>query len=246
MKLVVLLLASFTALFLAIPARAPAQEFEVASIRPAVQDGNHDFDSDKGRLTTHNLTLKRLIALAWDVDETEVFGGPNWMDSDSWDVNAKIPAEYGKRTPEKFRHMIQNLLATRFQLTIHREPRRLSGYELVTAKSGSKMAIAKADENGSDFRAKNTHLIATSVTMDAFARHLSRDKDIGKVVVDRTGLTDRFDFVLDWAREDTSSSADDRPSIFTALQEQLGLKLEAAKVPVQAIVIDRAEKPADN
>lgn len=225
----------------------PAQEFEVASVRPANDDGHHDSDSDPGRYLVHNLTLKRLIAYAWEVDEGEVFGGPGWADSQGWDINARIPAEYAKRTPDQFLKMIQNLLADRFQLVIHREPRRISGYALVVTKKGSKMTLAKPSGNDSDFRSNNTHLLATNVTMQGFARRLSRDRDIGKAVDDETGLTGKFDFELNWAREQAKEdgSNDDRPSIFAALQEQLGLKLEPAKVPIQAIVIDRAEKPGE-
>ncbi len=232
------------AFLIAMSALAPAQEFEVASIRPSVQDGNHDSDTDKGRYTTHNVELKRLIAQAWDVDESEVFGGPNWVDSDGWDINAKIPAEYAKHKPDDVHHMIRALLADRFQLVIHRESRQVSGFVLVTAKNGPRMNPAKSDDRGSDFSTRNTHLVATDVTMAGLARDLSRNRDIAKVVVDKTGLTDKFDFVLDWSREGDTSG--DGPSIFTALQEQLGLKLESAKIPIEAVVIDRAEKPTGN
>lgn len=230
------------ALFLGIAALTSAQEFEVASIRPAVDDANHDSDEDNGRYLTHNLMLKRLIATAWDVDDSAVLGGPGWLASDGWDINAKIPAEYAKkRTPDQFRQMIQNLLATRFQLAIHRQPREVSGHALVLTKSGTKMKAADPNERGPEFSNRNLHLKATNVTMVGFARRLSRDRDIAKVVVDKTGLIGNFDFELEWARADDPSN--DRPPIFVAIQQQLGLKLESAKVPIQAIVIDRAEKP---
>lgn len=232
------------ALLLAMAALTSAQEFEVASIRPAVQDGNQDSDSDNGRFRTHNLTLKRLIAHGWDVDESEVLGGPNWTDTDSWDIDAKIPAEYVHRTPEQMRQMIRGLLANRFQLAVHREPRQVSGFALVTAKNGPRMKPAKPNGRGSGFSTQNTHMVATDVTMEEFARRLSRSRDIGKLVADKTGLAGPFDFVLDWARE--GDTTDDRPSIFTALREQLGVKLESARVTFEAVVIDRAAKPGGN
>lgn len=232
------------ALFLAAATLLPAQEFEVASIRPAKQDGNHDSDSSAGRWVTHNLTLKRLIGMAWDVDGSVVSGGPNWIDSDSYDINAKIPAEYSHWTGEQFQHMLQALLADRFQLRIRREPREVSAFALIVARGGPKMMPAKPGQTGNDMSANNTHLKATNVTMEGFAKRLSRDRDIGKLVVDKTALTGRYDFELDWARAQQES--DDRPGIFTALQEQLGLKLESAKVSVEAVVIDRAEKPSEN
>ena len=225
-------------------------EFEVASIRPAVDDGGHDADTDKGRFTTHNLTLKRLIAIAYDIDVKQVLGGPNWTDSDSYDINAKIPEEFAARKQDQVPQMLQSLLEDRFKLVVHREPRQLSGYALVPAKQGPKMAIAKPSENGSDMHSNNSQAKARSLTMDQFARYLSRNRDIGKVVVNQTGLTDRFDFELNWMPVQLdpkpNAAADDRASIFTAIQEQLGLRLEAAKVQVQAIIIDHAEKPEEN
>jgi uncharacterized protein (TIGR03435 family) len=240
------------AISIAIAALMPAQtpvpekraEFEVASIRPAKDDGDHDTNTDKGFFRTHNLTLKRLIARAYAVDTRQIFGGPNWMDSDSYDITARIPAEYAQQTREKVPEMIQSLLADRFQLIIHREPREVSGYALVVAKKGPKMERAKPEETGSHADSNNTHLTAKNVTMEAFANHLSRD--IGRLVVDRTSLTGGFNFELEWAPEKLESSSDERASIFTALQEQLGLKLESAKVTTLAIVVDRAEKPDSN
>ena len=233
------------ALLLVVATLTVAQEFEVASIRQATDDNDRSSDVDNGRYRVHNLTLKTLISRAWDVDESEVSGGPNWVDSDVWDINAKIPAEYAtKRSQDQFLHMVQQLLADRFQLVIHREQRQISGYALVAGKSGQKMTTSKQSGDGSGFSSHNMHLKATNVTMEAFARRLSRDRDIGKLVVDRTGLTGKFDFELEWSRGD--DPLDDRPSILTALQVQLGLKLESAKVPIQAVVIDRAEKPQEN
>jgi uncharacterized protein (TIGR03435 family) len=232
------------ALLLATMALLPAQEFEVASIRPAKQDGNHDSDTYQGRWVAHNLTLKRLIAMAWEVDDGVVAGGPNWIDSDSYDINAKIPPEYLTTSRDLFPHMIQNLLADRFRLTIHRGPRQISGYALVQAKTGSKMASAKPSAIGSDFSSNGRYLKATSVTMEALAKRLSRNPDIGRVVVDKTGFTGTFDFELDWAPAQQDS--DEHPSIYTAIREQLGLKLESAKVSIKAVVIDRVEKPSEN
>jgi uncharacterized protein (TIGR03435 family) len=227
-------------------ALAQTPQFEVASIRPAKQDGDHDMDTDKGFFRTHNLTLKRLIASAWEINEAQVVGGPNWIDSDSYDINARIPAEFAQRTDEKVPPMIQSLLAGRFKLVVHREPREVSGYALVAAKKGPKMERAKPDEDDSSADGSNTRLTAKNVTMEALARRLSRNRDIGKLVVDKTGLTGGFNFELDWIPERAESTSDDRASIFTALQEQLGLKLESAKVSALMVVVDHAEKPGDN
>jgi bla regulator protein BlaR1 len=224
--------------------------FEVASIRRAVQDGDHDSDTNGSLFRAHNLTLKRLIASAYEIDIGRIYEGPNWVDSEGYDITAKIPTEFVQQTRDRLPQMIQSLLADRFQLVIHREPRQVSGYALVVAKKGSKMEQAKPDGKGSDMHANSTHITAKNLTMEAFARALSRNPDIGELIVDKTGLTGGFNFALDWMPRRLESkvepSPDDRPSIFTAVQEQLGLRLESAKVPIQAIVVDRAEKPEGN
>jgi uncharacterized protein (TIGR03435 family) len=229
----------------------PAPKFEVAAVRPATQDNEHSFDTDKGRFLAHNVTLQRLIAYAYGMDIGLISGGPKWMDSDSYDINAKIPEEFAEHTSDEVRLMLQGLLADRFRLVIHREPSQVSGYVLVVAKNGPKMEHANPEVKGLKIRTtRNAHLIAESVTMEAFAKDLSHNPDVGKLVVDKTGLSGRFKFELDWMperlRSSPESSSDDRPSIFTALQEHLGLKLESAKIPTSAIVIDHAERPSGN
>jgi len=246
-------------LFLSICGRMAAQtpeppqkvEFEVASIHPAKEDGDHDSDSDRAWYRTHNLTLKRLIAIAYDVDMRQILGGPNWIDSDAYDIAAKIPTEYASDSREKMPKMIQSLLADRFHLAIHRAPLKLSGYALVLAKKGPKMERSETGKTGSSTSTQRGHMRAQNVTMEIFAKRLSRNPQVGKLVEDQTGLKDRYNFELEWdvtnpltAKADTASS--DRPSIFTALQDRLGLKLEPAKIQVDAIVVDHAEKPDDN
>lgn len=246
MKKLALWIAAATLMTAQTPPSEKKAEFEVASIRPAKDDGSRHFDGDKGFLRTHNLTLKRLIASAWEIDEGQIFGGPAWIASDGWDINARIPAEFAQQAREKRPQMIQSLLADRFQLVIHREPREISGYALVVAKKGAKMERAKADQKDSNSNSNNTHLKAENVTMEALARELSRNRDIGKLVVDKTGLTGGYNFELDWVPQGVESTPDDHSSIFTSLQEQLGLKLESAKITTLAIVVDRAAKPDEN
>lgn len=229
--------------FAAIAASQTRFEFEVAAIRPAVDDGGHDSDSDGGYYKIHNLTLKRLIATAWQIDETAISGGPNWVGSDGFDINARIPREPGATKDEAVHEMIQNLLSDRFHLAIHREPRQIAGYELKVDRKGPKMEPAKPEQSGSESHANGSRLEARNNTMEALARRLSRNRDVAKLVVDKTGLKGGFNFTLDWTPEKLEQTDDEHPAILIAIQEQLGLKLESAKVTVQAIVIDRAEKP---
>jgi uncharacterized protein (TIGR03435 family) len=234
-------------LWFALAAALPAQEFEVASIRVAKDDGSHDFDTDKGLLRIHNFTLKRLAAIAYEVDESLVVGGPSWADSDSFDITAKIPAEFVDAKPGKIPQMMQQLLAGRFQLTILRDSRQASGFALVVAKKGPKMEPGKPGAEGSHSNSNRTHLTAQNYSMQQFAARLSRMPEIGQIVVDRTGLAGRFNFELDWLPErpgqKPEAKSDDLPTIFEAVQERLGLKLESAKVPVEAVIVVRVEKP---
>jgi uncharacterized protein (TIGR03435 family) len=229
------------AIFL-LPALLTAQtpQFEVASIRVSDNDGNHESSSTRGQFRTHNISVKRLMMRAYQVQEEQISGGPDWAGSLGFDINAKIPIEYSEDRATYLPPMIQNLLADRFGLSIHREPREASGYALVVAKKGPKIRPAKDAKGGSHMDSHNTHLTAKGVNMDALARYLSGNLE--KIVADKTGIAGSYDFELDWAE----NPADDRPSLFTALQEQLGLKLEAARVPYSAIVIDQLKKPDAN
>ncbi len=224
--------------------------FEVAAIRPAKDDGNHSSNSDKGLYRTHNLTLKELIARAYDVDISLVSGGPNWIDSDSYDITARIPEEFAEQTRDTLPQMIASLLAERFQLVVHREPKQVSGYALVLSKKGPKMEPAKPDEKGSGTSTNNQHLKAHNLTMEGFARYLTRNREIAMPVVDKTGLTGAFNFELEWKPDQLQgkpeAAADDHPSIFTAMQQGLGLELKSTKVPIVTVVIDHAEKPQEN
>jgi len=235
-----------------VPGQAPSEkkaEFEVASIRLATPDNSHDTHSDRERFQTHNISLKRLVAMAYQIDVGQVYGGPTWVDTDGFDINAKIPDELTQnRTPEQLPEMVRGLLADRFKLVIHREDRSVSGFSLVVTKKGSKMEPAEAGDTNSSMSTNNKHMVARNVTMGALARRLSQET--GKLVVDKTELKGGFNFEWEWAPErlgsEPDAGADGRPSIFTALQERLGLKLEAGKVPVAAVVIDRAERPEGN
>jgi uncharacterized protein (TIGR03435 family) len=252
MRRLALILSICGAMLAQTPDPAKKIEFEVASIRPAKQDGHRSIHDDGELVRVHSFTLKSLVADAYNVDLRQIVGGPNWVDSDSYDITAKIPAEYisGRRSEKRL--MMQALLTDRFQLGIHRAPMEISGYALVVAKKGPKMerstkgggADSSINTNDGDMRAEN-------VTMKDFANMLSRTLEVGKLVADQTGLNDRFNFELKWdttnplaGNADAASS--DRPSIFTALQDRLGLKLEPAKIQVEAIVIDHAEKPGEN
>lgn len=227
-------------------AQAPAQ-FEVATIKPAPPQpaGRTDtrMSSDSHRLNFTNVNLKQVIGRAYKVQLYQI-EGPGWLETERFDIAATLPAgASGLQVPE----MLQGLLAGRFKLAIHRETRELPIFTLAVAKGGPKFKPTETD-TGITSNSNRAHWHVTSKgSMRRFAEFLT--DQVGRPVIDKTGLTGSFDLTLDWAVDDPAArnDAETGPSLFTALQEQLGLKLESGKGPVETIVVDRAERaPTDN
>ena len=250
-------------------AKAEALTFEVASVKPADPParGIRIQFTPGGGLDAQNAHVKQLIMIAFDVQSFQVSGGPGWLDSQGFDILAKAPptagayAGTGPITPEQRKQIqqrIQSLLADRFQLVIHRDAKEAPVYALVVAKNGHKLKESVLDEGLSGGRGTVT---AGGVTMTLLAGFLGGR--LGRPVLERTGLTGKYDFKLEWTPESSELSGKGGPegpgekgepggadplgpSLSTALQEQLGLKLESQKAPVETIVIDRVEKPSAN
>jgi len=221
-------------------AQTPSPRFDVASIRKSRPDLRYDaLFCENGRYTRGGDTLKALIQFAWRLRDFQVIGGPRWADSDQFFIEAKgDPAA----TPEQCLEMMQALLEDRFRLAVHKETRQLPIYSLVVAPSGPKFhESAAATRPG--FQGADGHLRAQKISMAILVQLLSRS--IGPVQ-DLTGLTSRYDFTLEWTPENTPVADATGPSIFTAVQEQLGLKLESKTGPVEVLVIDHAEMPTEN
>jgi uncharacterized protein (TIGR03435 family) len=259
-------------------------EYEVASIKP-VKSGNFRVTlwfSPNG-LTGKNITLHMLIRTAYGVEDHQISGGPNWLDSDHFEVEAKMDSSTAdalhklsedQRMLER-EQMLQALLADRFRLTVHRETKELPMYALVVAKNGSKLQEAKPGDTypqgikGPDgvgrqglMRMERGQVTGRGLDMTFLARLLTQE--LGRTVLDKTGLTGNYDFTLQFKTDDsqgamfkgpesgqpspaeTPSPDSSGPSIFTALQEQLGLKLESKKGAVDILVIDHAERPPEN
>src|SRR5579883_151928 len=210
---------------------AQQPRFEVAAIRPSNADpGSSGFSSRHGRLVGSNVTLKRSIIGAYSVGPNQVVGGPDWLDSDRFDINAKADEDAGD---SKLMLMLQSLLADRFHLVLHRETRPLQAYVIEVAKGGPKLEKAKTQESTTE--SGRGVLKVRGTTMDRFAQVLARQMDLP--VVNQTGLEGAFDFKLEWTPENERSKPDAGTSIFTAIQEQLGLRLRAQKAPVEVLVI---------
>jgi uncharacterized protein (TIGR03435 family) len=201
------------------------------------------------------MSLKDLVRYAYDVRDIQISGGPAWFDSDRWDIAAAAGREISE---DERRRMLQTLLTERFLMTIRREMRDLPVYALVVAKSGPKL---KANTDGVPER------IEMGVRATGLSRLTGQDVRVsklvtvlagptGRIVLDRTGIEGNFDFKLEWmpdaahmplingARPPEGSA--EGASIFTAVQEQLGLKLESTKGPVEVLVIERAERATEN
>jgi uncharacterized protein (TIGR03435 family) len=214
--------------------------FEVATIKP----GNPEIHgtmtgTPPGRVTLTNITLREAVRLAYHLNEPELFGGPKWVDSEHYDIEGK---EATRVPRDQAMLMLQSLLAARFKLVIHRETRELPVYALTIARGGPKMPTAAAPFSGSSSGPRN--LTAKGATIDSFARMLA--DLLMRPVLDRTGLEGAYDIKLDFAPPEGAADDAPAPSLFTAIQEQLGLKLEATKGPVEVLVIDSAEKPDGN
>ena len=261
---------------------APLPSFEVASIKP-----NRSGDTIGGalmppeRYTATNLPIKGLIEFAYNVQDFQLSGGPSWITSERYDVDAKVDdsraGELRKlsfwRRRDQMRLMVQSLLTDRFSLLLSHKTEILPIYALVIAKTGAKLQESKPNKNDSsgakghvgqegEFSISQGQLTAQRFSIEGLVWLLSRP--LGRPVVDRTGLKGNYDFTLQWSPDEGHGAmakvqTDDGPgtaaaplpgssgpSIFTAIQEQLGLKLESTKGPLDVIVIDYIERPSEN
>lgn len=241
----------------------PVLSFDVATIKP---NTSSDMGSSVGfgrsdRFTATNNTVKRLLQWAgFHIPGERIFGGPKWLDSARFDIEAKLDADsYARLKAMKDREkdqaeeaLVQNLLAERFQFRYHWEQRELPVYALVVAKGGAKLQPAAHPDQGTSTYTGRGHVKATGITLPAFADLLVEDvsPEVGFVFVDRTGLSGVYDIDLKWTPDNGSpqyaQTPADGPSLFTAVEEQLGLKLDSAKALVKVLVIDHLEMPSEN
>lgn len=250
-------------------ASTPAESlsFEVAAIRLNKSGGgNSSSDTDNNRFTAVNVSLKSLMQYdAYGIPASRIFGGPKWLDSARFDIEAKMDDETTARLKNLDRQqrnlqtqaIFQQLLADRFQLKTHWETRELPTYALVFARNGPKLKPT-ADTTGNSGTSvsgngSSVNFKTTGLTLEQFAESLtsSTSGDLGREVIDKTGIQGRYDITLNWTRDTGANASGDPaqgsgPSLFTAIQEQIGLKLESSKGPVRVLVIDHAEMPSDN
>jgi uncharacterized protein (TIGR03435 family) len=236
--------------------------FDVASIRrhiPEPNEHNSIWSSPaNSNFRAENLSLVGLIHWAYEMPEARILGAAGWANSTYFDIDAKadpsvdqqlhdLTSDAGRKQKED---MVQALLADRFGLVVHLETRELPIYALVAAKGRPKLGLVH--ETGSWINTGNGRIeVQMQNSVAVLAEELS--KVAGRDVVDKTGMAGRYHLTLKWAPDDAAApssangaASDSGPSLFTALEEQLGLKLEPAKGPVQVLVIDHAEMPSAN
>lgn len=247
------------------PRQMPANanpSFEVATIKPAnpATPGKSMLVGRGGSnlFTTTNSTLADLIVFAYGLHARQVTGGPGWVESEMYDISGK-PDQAGAPNMNQLRAMVQKFLADRFQLTFHKDKKELSAYVITVAKTGSRLSKTQANTGslpGFGGRGPGDIVVRNSNMAD-FASFL-QSQILDRPVVDQTGLADRYDFTLKWTPDRPQTAVpgasptappdnpDAPPDLFSAIQQQLGLKLESTKTPVEVLVIDKVEKPSAN
>ena len=230
--------------------QTPEPAFDAASIKPAKPDvRGYSIRPLPGRLSAQNVTLKLLIGEAYAVHDFQVSGGPKWMDSDRYDVEAKAG---GDALPghKQLRVMLQKLLADRFGLTVRHETREMPVYTLEAGKGGPRVQTAKQPEAPVVFRVfQRRQVVAENAPLDNLTEALAWL--LGKPVMDRTGLQGTFDYKLEWSPDDLQLQSQEAPpqpdgnapSLGSALQQQMGLKLASQKAPIDVIAVENAARP---
>ena len=235
-------------------------EFEVATIKPAGVSPGLGLNVTATELRAPSISLAGLITFTFELHQKQVSGLPGWAETEGYEIVAKLP-QGGDPSDVQIRTMLKNLMQSRFDLSFHTEKRELSVYSISIGKNGpAGIKMVKNTTNGQRVGAQSLGRATFSgVTMADFAGQLQL-RVLDRPVIDRTGLTDRYDFTLNWRPDEfqfprasaaqranaIAAGADALPDLFTAVQEQLGLKLDATKAPVDVLVIDKVSKSSEN
>jgi uncharacterized protein (TIGR03435 family) len=247
-------LAAISAVGILYPGEALAQQsdaaqarFDVASVKLHQEEPGPfrvSTAAANGRIDFINVTLKSCLRQAYGLRSYQITGGPGWISDDHYDIVAKSAGPAGRA---QLMRMLQALLAERFQLKFHFETKEMPVYALVVGKSGLKIKEVKDDGKGMQIGGDTQHpFSARNISMAQFAESLSRLQELNAPVVNRTDVPGVFNIDLEFSPENTTSTDSAAPSLFSALTEQVGLKLEASRGPVRILVIDQVARPAGN
>jgi uncharacterized protein (TIGR03435 family) len=227
-------------------AAQPPVAFEAVSIHRNLSGStNTHINITGGRVTMTNASLKTLIRNAYDIQSFQFGGGPSWLDSDFYDI-AATTGDRADISNGQYRALLRGLLTDRFQLKVHWETRQSDVYALVIAKGGPKLTESpdpsKAPGLNTNKQSHQGRMTATNAPMLYLSSNLGNQ--LSRTVIDKTGLQGKYDWTLVWDPDPSADSTS--PSLFTAVQEQLGLKLDPQKGPVETLVIDSVEHPSEN
>jgi len=226
-------------------------DWEVATVKPSDAEGNNSgFHSQGRRMTIQHRTVKDMLIIGYGMHEKQLVGMPGWAESDRWDVEGVVDVE-GNPNLTQLQGLVRKILVERFGLHTHTEKREMGVYAITVAKGGPKLEKSKSDPNGSMSENDNDNggqrtMRMKNAAMGDFALVMKYAAD--RPVLDQTGLTGRYDFQLKWTFDDSKAPTDGTaaPGLFTAVQEQIGLKLEPTKASADVLVVDGVERPAAN
>jgi len=232
--------------------------FEVATIKPSDPNQRRLYSISGSEVTAVGVTVNDLIAFSYGVHARQISGAPAWIESDKFDIRGK-PEGGGQPNPPQFKKMLQKLLADRFQLALHHDKKQLAVYALIVGKNGPKLTRSEAASPFPNLVPRGPgNWPVHNATMEEVAGVMQSHLD--RPVVDQTKLKERFDFQLQWTPDETTQftsvgspseppkpeGAESLPDLFTAIQQQLGLKLESTKAQADVLVVDKVEKPSEN
>lgn len=232
--------------------------FEVATIKPSPPDEQRSVMVVGTRLATRATSFVDLMMFAYGVHPLQIVDGPEWLKAEKFDVVVQ-PSLPGRPSSAQMRSIVQKLLADRFELAFHHGQRELPVYRLIMAKGGPKLTPTTKEEE----LATNTAAVGIApgamtvrnATLGEFASLMQRYVRLDRPIVDCTGIAGKYDFKLNWTPDFSqfdgnlpgpARNDENAPGLYTAIQEQLGLKLEAAKEPTDVLVIDHVERPSEN
>ncbi len=227
----------------------PAFEVAVIKLCGIRNDHSQGFRLNGRRIFIENNTMTSIICFAYSIQKTQIVNAPAWFADQPWDING-VPDTEGAPNWHQYRAMLQKLLSTRFGLVMHRDKRELSVHAITVAKGGPKLEKSARDPEALSDQSGHgvgpaQYMKFTNDSMTEFAEFLQLMGD--RPVVDQTNLSGRYDFSLLWTPDVVRDApTDTAPGLFTAVQEQLGLKLAATRGVIEVLVIDAVTRPTEN